>query len=141
MNVHEEIERLKYQMKLMRTIIAKDEFPFYLFLLDHHFTEQQTRALHDVLYLLNHRMKGASAVRDEHSISFYNAKVADIQQRYTLFSSPNHPLYADAPPSYRDFVAYASAVVPKDVNPDYLLMALSNQEVYPDLCQLLLSQK
>ncbi|KQO10793.1 DUF1878 family protein [Paenibacillus sp. Leaf72] len=141
MNVHEEIERLKYQMKLMRTIISKDEFPFYLFLLDHDFTEQQTRALHDVLYILNHRMKGTAAARDEHSISFYNAKVADIKLRNSLFSSPNHPLFSDAPPSYREFAAYASAVVPQDVNPDYLLMALNNQGVYPELCQLLLSQK
>lgn len=121
--------------------MAKDEFPFYLFLLDHDFTEQQTRALHDVLYMLNHRMKGAAAASDEHSIIFYNAKVADIQQRHTLFSRPNHPLFADAPPSYHEFVAYVSAVVPEDVNPDYLLMALNNQGVYPDLCRLLLNQK
>ncbi|ANY66755.1 hypothetical protein BBD42_09990 [Paenibacillus sp. BIHB 4019] len=141
MNVHEEIERLKYQMKLMRMIMAKDEFPFYLFLLDHDFTEQQTRALHDVLYMLNHRMKGANAANDEHSIRFYKAKVADIQLRHTLFSSPDHPLFADAPPTYPEFAAYVSAVVPKDANPAYLLMALGNQEVYPDLCRLLLSER
>lgn len=141
MSVDKQLEILKYQIKLMRTVVASDEHPFYMFLLDHDFTEEQTQSLNDLLYLLNHRLRNKSSNDDAQSSAFYSEKINEFKIRNSQFSDSNNTLFSDSHPTYAEFVEHIESIVPEDVNPIYLLKSLRNQGIYTELCNLLISQK
>lgn len=140
MNVEEQLELLKYQIKLIKTVAASDEHPYFMYLLDHDFTEKQTRSLQDLLYILNYRLRGRSAQNDENSILFHSEKVKEIRERNQYFSVPDDYLRSELPPTYEEFASILKLIAPIDVNPSYLLRSLKMQEMYINLCEYLLDQ-
>ncbi|MBU5351244.1 hypothetical protein KQI74_03060 [Paenibacillus barcinonensis] len=141
MNVDDQLELLKYQIKLIRTVVASDEHPYFMFLLDHDFNEKQTRSLNDVLYIFNRRLGRHSAESDEQSKLFHSEKVKDIMERNKFFGVPDDFLLSDSPPTYKEFISIIKLIAPVDVNPSYLLKSLKMQEMYVDLCEYLLGQE
>lgn len=141
MNVDEQLELLKYQIKLIRTVVASDEYPYFMFLLDHDFNEKQTRSLTDVLYIFNRRLKEQTNARDEQMELFHREKLEDIKERNKFFSVPDDFLFSDSPPTYEEFVCIVKLIAPADVNPSYLLKSLQMQEMYVNLCEHLLKQQ
>ncbi|MFE6076716.1 hypothetical protein ACFVQB_19830 [Paenibacillus sp. NPDC057886] len=141
MNVDEQLELLKYQIKLIRTVVASDEHPYFMFLLDHDFNEKQTRSLTDVLYIFNRRLKEQTNARDEQMELFHREKLEDIKERNKFFSVPDDFLFSDSPPTYEEFVSIVKLIAPTDVNPSYLLKSLQMQEMYVNLCEHLLKQQ
>ncbi|OOQ98546.1 hypothetical protein BW900_31740, partial [Bacillus mycoides] len=45
-----EVTLLKYQFELMKRMIQSDEYPFFMFVIDHEFEEEQVNALLKVLF-------------------------------------------------------------------------------------------
>ncbi|WP_440113671.1 hypothetical protein [Paenibacillus sp. QZ-Y1] len=141
MSIDEQLELLKYQIKLIKTLVASDDHPHQMFLLDHDFTEKQTRSLNDVLYIFNRRIGKHSTDNDEQMKLFYHEKVEDIKERNKFFSVPDDFLLSDSPPTYEEFVSLIKLIAPADVNPSYLLKSLQMQGMHVDLCKQLLKQR
>ncbi len=78
-NSESEIKQLKYQFKMLKMMISTDEYPFYGFVLDHNFTEEQTRGL---LFLLN-TFEHKNTNNNQHTLSF----ISQIQayEKLSLF--------------------------------------------------------
>ncbi|MBE7683259.1 hypothetical protein [Paenibacillus sp. P13VS] len=141
MSIDEQLELLKYQIKLIKTLVASDEHPHIMFLLDHDFNERQTRSLNDVLYIFNRRLGEQSTINDGQLELFHNEKIEDIKERNKFFSVPDDFLLTESPPTYEEFVFLMELIGPVDVNPSYLLRSLQMQNMYVKLCEYLLSQK
>lgn len=124
MSVESQLDLLKYKIKILTTLVASDEHPFFMFLLDHDFTEEQTQTLKEVLYILNHRLNSDHAIEDEQSIVFYKEKVAEIKKRNSQLFAAHTNLLSESSPTFAEFVGIVEIILPKDVNPKYLLMAL-----------------
>ncbi|MFE4710735.1 DUF1878 family protein [Paenibacillus sp. NPDC056722] len=141
MSIEEQLELLRYQIKLIRTVVASDEYPYFMFLLDHDFTEKQTRSLNDVLYILNRRLSEQTAERDEQLDIFHREKIEDIKRRNELFSVPDDYLLKGSAPTFEEFASLVKLIAPIDVNPLYLLKSLQMQGMYVTLCDHLLNTK
>jgi hypothetical protein len=141
MSVDEQLELLRYQIKLIRTMIASDEHPYFMFLLDHDFTEKQTQSLNDVLYIFNQRLSGRIFEQDDQMGIFHREKVEDIKGRNKRFLVPDDYLHKNYAPTFTEFSSLVELIAPKDVNPLYLLKSLKMQEMYVELCDYLLNTK
>lgn len=141
MSVDEQLELLKYQIKLIRTMVASDEHPYFMYLLDHDFSERQTRSLNDILYIFNRRLGELSTINDEKMELFHNEKIEEIKEHNKFFSVSDDFLLSESPPTYEEFVFLMELIAPADVNPSYLLRSLQMQNMYVKLCEYLLSQK
>lgn len=56
MDLIKEVTLLRYQFRLMQSMIQSDEFPFYRFVIDYEFEEEQVNALRKILITFHDRL-------------------------------------------------------------------------------------
>ncbi|OPH46890.1 hypothetical protein BC351_13245 [Paenibacillus ferrarius] len=139
MNIEKEIELLKYQIQLLKTVIGGDSHPFHMYMLDHNITQDQHGLIMDILIVMNHRL---SQKDDPTSKKFFEAKKEMIQSRLTKLQIDENQieLFSESIPTFKEFQSIIAAYLPSDINPKHLLMSALSQELCPTLCNHLLSQ-
>lgn len=130
MSNEEQIELLKYQIKLLKMVIGGDEFPYFMYLLDHDISEKQARLLKNILNILNLRYKSESLEPESQFIEIPESLKEKI---------PLDKLFSNEPPTYAEFENYVKNFLPDGVNAKYLLMSLNAQNIYNELTSSLLS--
>ena len=61
MNVENEIELLKYQNKLLLSMVNGDDYPFFFFALNHDFTREQVNGIIKILNIFNNRLNNSNS--------------------------------------------------------------------------------
>lgn len=144
MNVEKEIELLKYQISLLKKIVPGDEFPFYMFIMDHEISKAQHNFLTNYLFLLNHRLghmsKDEEGQQDNISSQFYESKKSSLIDEAKALGIENDVLFSDEIPKYDEFENFVRTALPMEVNPFYLLKSLQKQNIFANLCEYLLKQ-
>jgi len=144
LNIEKEIELIKHQISLLKAMVPGDEFPFYMFVMDHEINKSQQNLLMHYLYLLNHRLSHVSGedmgTRDSISTQFYESKKSSLIDEAKALGILNEDLFTDDIPNYLQFRKFVRAVLPESVNPVYLLKSLKKQGIFPNLCEYLLKQ-
>ncbi|UUZ82054.1 YhaI family protein [Paenibacillus sp. P26] len=139
MELEKEIERLKYQIHLLKMMVPGDEFPFYLFVMDHGIAQEQHHLLRRYLYLANHRWNHMSGEpQDEASLLYYESAKASFLDEAGAFGIGGERFVTETCPSYEEFEQFVKAALPADVDPEYLLQSLLKQNIYGSLCGHLL---
>lgn len=130
MDVEKEINQLKYQIKLLKFMVNAEEFPFFMFALDHNFTENQVNSLIKVLSVLNSRLNGHVPKEDETVQSFFKNYKIEVEH-----------IYKTEFPTILEFLKYVNLIfADKDFEPKYLLESLRKQSIHETLCAYLLSE-
>lgn len=130
MSNEEQIELLRYQIKLLKMVVGGDDFPFFMYLLDHDISEKQARILRTILNILNLRYKNESLEPESQLIEIPEALKEKI---------PLDKLFSNEPPTYEEFETYVKNFLPDGVKAKYLLMSLKAQNIYYELTSSLLS--
>ncbi|NPC93064.1 DUF1878 family protein [Bacillus sp. WMMC1349] len=130
MNLEREIELLKYQNHLLKTIINGDEFPFFMFALDHNLNEKQVNAVLEILSIFSYRL---SEDKD-----FKEYKEDKAKEKFKEFDISIERILKDERPTREEFEGYKSKILPASAESKYLLMSLQRQHIQPDVCGFLL---
>ncbi|MCG8400521.1 MAG: DUF1878 family protein [Firmicutes bacterium] len=141
MSIEKEIQMLKYNIKILTMIINSDRYPFFMQILDHQITEDETRVLIAILRAMNSRLKNKVSTEpyDEISINFIKIQKDDAKKLFSLYQIPFTAVYSDSIPRYNEFASYCSQFLPSSVNPKYLILSLKMQSIYVELCNHLLA--
>ncbi|KAB2461625.1 DUF1878 family protein [Bacillus cereus] len=129
MDLVKEVTLLKYQFELMKRMIQSDEYPFFMFVIDHEFEEEQVNALLKVLFTFNDRLT--------------DGKVSIFAQSDHLFSQFNLPLdvlYSSEDPDLNEFKRYITKIFYQEFKLEYLLLSLKKQHIFVNVCDYLLEQ-
>lgn len=134
-NYESQIELLKYQIKLMKMIIGGDDYPYFMYLLDHDISENQSRLFNDILSILNLRQKSNFLEYDTE----YPGVIKELKEKISNLNIAEEKLFSGDKPSYNEFEQYVNKIFPEHVNPKYLLMSMEGQNIYKELSTFLLS--
>jgi hypothetical protein len=135
-DVVKEIELLKYQNKLLQTVVNGDEYPFFMFVLNHNINETQVKVILKVLNTLQFRLNNNSK---EDLKRFIETNKKD-EQLFMLFNIDLKSIYANEPPSLEEFKGYVQTITSGDFITEYLLMSLIKQEIQTEVCNYLLNK-
>jgi hypothetical protein len=126
-NLEDEIKQLKYQFKLMKIMISSDEYPFYGFVLDHHFTEEQTQGLLLLLNIFDHK----STSNNQDTLSF----LSQIQAKEKLSSfGITEQKIIDAKVTKNDFEDLLKYLFPENTfETKYLALSLKKQDMHEQI--------
>ena len=139
MNVEKEIEQLKYQIKLLKFMVNADDFPFYMYALDHNFSENQVNALMKVLLAMNYRLNqnADESLREYHEFNKNDDQLKSLLHRFGI---EINEIYKEELPSITEFKHYIHRIFAQnDINAKHLLLSLERQH-YGKLCEYLLHQ-
>ncbi|MFD1849711.1 DUF1878 family protein [Oceanobacillus bengalensis] len=141
MNIEKEIVQLKYQIKLLKFMVNEDDFPFFMYALDHDFEESQVNALLKVLSAFKYRLNKAKD--NTYGNSFHESIKEDESLKLLLktYQIEVHDIYKNALPNIAEFRDYLNSIfADKEINSKHLLMSLKKQSIHKNLCEDLLNQ-
>ncbi|WP_440118191.1 hypothetical protein [Paenibacillus sp. QZ-Y1] len=134
-----DIELLKYQIKLLKMVIGGDSHPYFMYLLDHDVTEEQSKLLHSLLASMNNRrhclINGQEV--DDGTVLIPEHTLNKLQH----LGITDQELNANSMPNYIEFAGYIEKFMNNDINPEYLLKAMHRQSMFSELCGELLKDK
>jgi len=141
MSIERDIKVLKYNIKLLKMIIDGERYPFFMQILDHKITEEETHVLIAILRAMNSRLKDKVSTEsyNEISMNFLKIQKDDAKNLFASYQIPFMEVYSDSVPKYNEFASYCSRFLPSSVNPKYLLLSLKKQLIYVELCNYLLT--
>ncbi|WP_018767581.1 DUF1878 family protein [Bacillus sp. 105MF] len=129
MDLIKEVTLLRYQFRLMQRMIQSDEFPFYGFVIDYEFEEEQVKALTKILITFHDRL-----TREEVSIFAQNDYL------FSKFKLPLDMLYSSEKPNLDEFKLYITKIFYQEFELKYLLLNFKKQCIFVDVCDYLLEQ-
>ena len=127
LDVVKEVKLLKYQMSLMKHMINAEEYPFFMFTIDHEFEENQVNAFLKILGVFSCRIKGG--------------EIFECYQNDQLFSQFNlslDKLYASEPPMLEELKMYVTKIFYQEFELEYLLCSLKKQFIQTEVCDFFL---
>jgi len=124
-----EVTLLKYQFRLMQSMVQSDEFPFYRFVIDYEFEEEQVKALTKILIAFHDRL-----TKEEGSIFAQNDHL------FSKFKLPLDMLYSSKKPNLDEFKLYVTKIFYQEFELKYLLLNLKKQCIFVNVCDYLLEQ-
>lgn len=130
MNLEKEIELLKYQNYLLKTIIDGDDHPFFMFALDHNLNEKQVNAVLEILVIFSNRLSG-----EKESLEI---KKSSVGKKLEEFGIAAEEVLKDEKPTRKEFENYKNKILSSEIETKYLLMSLQRQHIQPTVCELLL---
>ncbi|MEG8977877.1 DUF1878 family protein [Priestia megaterium] len=129
MDVVKEVKLLKYQMSLMKHMINAEEHPFFMFVIDHEFEENQVKAFLNMLGMFSCRIKG------EDISTFYQN-----DQLFSQFNLPLDKLYASEQPTLEELKSVVAKIFYQEFELEYLLCSLKKQCIQMEVCDFLLQR-
>ncbi|MGG3045826.1 DUF1878 family protein [Bacillus anthracis] len=129
MDLIKEVTLLKYQFRLMQSMVQSDEFPFYGFVIDYEFEEEQVKALTKILIAFHDRL-----TKEEVSIFAQNDHL------FSKFKLPLDMIYSSKKPNLDEFKLYITKIFYQEFELKYLLLSLKKQCVFVNVCDYLLEQ-
>ena len=129
MDLIKEVTLLKYQFRLMQSMVQSDEFPFYRFVIDYEFEEEQVKALTKILIAFHDRL-----TKEEVSIFAQNDHL------FSKFKLPLDMLYSSKKPNLDEFKIYITKIFYQEFELKYLLLNLKKQCIFVNVCDYLLEQ-
>ncbi|MCM3137340.1 MULTISPECIES: DUF1878 family protein [Bacillus] len=130
MNLEREIELLKYQNYLLKTIIDGDDHPFFMFALDHNLRKEQVDAVVEILGIFSNRLNG-----EEESLEI---KKASTNEKLKAVGISVEEALKNEVPTRQEFDHYKEKIFSSDIETKYLLMSLQRQHIQPTVCEFLL---
>ncbi|RUT28110.1 DUF1878 family protein [Paenibacillus zeisoli] len=134
MTIEARLELLTHQVNLLKRMIPSDAYPFFMFVLNHNFTEKQMDAILKILRILNWRFKQDYTSPPLHEIQ-------ELQDELSPYSINTDHLLRDAPPNLEEFSDLSKSVLGTNFQVDHLLLSLKGQHIFPPLCEFLLNQE
>ncbi|MGG0649249.1 DUF1878 domain-containing protein [Bacillus mycoides] len=131
-----EVKLLKYQNKLLQTMVNGDDFLFFMFTLNHDLDETQVNSILKILNVFAYRLKENS---DEKFEDFSKQNISDRDMLNELGIDVNH-LYKNELPNIKEFESYIRILCSQDFEIKYLLLSLTKQEIHSEVCNYLLGQ-
>ncbi|MGE6553205.1 DUF1878 family protein [Bacillus mycoides] len=131
-----EVKLLKYQNKLLQTMVNGDDFLFFMFTLNHDLDETQVNSILKILNVFAYRLKENS---DEKFEDFSKQHVSDRDILNELGIDVND-LYKNELPNIKEFESYIRTLCSQDFEIKYLLLSLTKQEIHSEVCNYLLGQ-
>ncbi|MGN7198354.1 DUF1878 family protein [Bacillus mycoides] len=131
-----EVKLLKYQNKLLQTMVNGDDFLFFMFTLNHDLDETQVNSILKILNVFAYRLKENS---DEKFEDFSKQNISDRDMFNELGIDVNH-LYKNELPNIKEFESYIRILCSQDFEIKYLLLSLTKQEIHSEVCNYLLGQ-
>ncbi|MGU9545972.1 DUF1878 family protein [Bacillus cereus] len=131
-----EVKLLKYQNKLLQTMVNGDDFLFFMFTLNHDLDETQVNSILKILNVFAYRLKENS---DEKFEDFSKQHVSDRDILNELGIDVND-LYKNELPNIKEFESYIRILCSQDFEIKYLLLSLTKQEIHSEVCNYLLGQ-
>ncbi|MBU2966182.1 MULTISPECIES: DUF1878 family protein [Bacteria] len=129
MDLIKEVTLLKYQFRLMQSMIQSDEFPFYNFVIDWELEEEQVKVLTKILIVFHDRL-----TKEEVSIFGQNDHL------FSKFKLPLDMLYRSQKPNLDEFKLYITKIFYQEFELKYLLLNLKKQCIFVNVCDHLLEQ-
>ncbi|PFM44010.1 Protein of unknown function [Bacillus sp. 5mfcol3.1] len=129
MDLIKEVTLLKYQFRLMQSMIQSDEFPFYNFVIDWELEEEQVKVLTKILIVFHDRL-----TKEEVSIFGQNDHL------FSKFKLPLDMLYSSKKPNLDEFKIYITKIFYQEFELKYLLLNLKKQCIFVNVCDHLLEQ-
>ncbi|MBQ4815319.1 DUF1878 family protein [Bacillus pumilus] len=129
MDLEREIELLKYQNYLLKTIIDGDDHPFFMFALDHNLRKEQVDAIVEILGIFSHRLNG-----DEESLEIMKTST---NEKLKAVGISVEEVMKNEVPTRKEFDHYKEKIS-SDIETKYLLMSLQRQHIQPTVCEFLL---
>ncbi|MBO1583318.1 DUF1878 family protein [Bacillus sp. XF8] len=129
MDLIKEMTLLKYQFRLMQSMIQSDEFPFYNFVIDWELEEEQVKVLTKILIVFHDRL-----TKEEVSIFGQNDHL------FSKFKLPLDMLYSSQKPNLDEFKLYITKIFYQEFELKYLLLNLKKQCIFVNVCDHLLEQ-
>ena len=129
MDLIKEVTLLKYQFRLMQSMIQSDEFPFYNFVIDWELEEEQVKVLTKILIVFHDRL-----TKEEVSIFGQNDHL------FSKFKLPLDMLYSSKKPNLDEFKLYITKIFYQEFELKYLLLNLKKQCIFVNVCDHLLDQ-
>ena len=140
MNIEKEIGQLKYQIKLLKFMVNADDFPFFMYALDHDFEESQVNALMKILLAFNYRMYQGTD-NNYHNYHELNKVDEHLKSLLKTFNIEIHEIYKNELPSVVELEQYINCIfADNEINPKHLLKSLRKQSIHENLCEHLLNQ-
>lgn len=137
MNVENEINQLKYQIKLLKFMVNEDEFPFFMYALDYEFDENQVNALIKLVSALSYRLDG----EPESPLHDQNKEDEQLNSLFAAYNVDLSDIYKSGVPTMLEFENYVQRIFfGKQISPKYLLSSLNKQSIHEELCGYLLEQ-
>ncbi|RXF79844.1 DUF1878 family protein [Bacillus subtilis] len=130
MNLEKEIELLKYQNYLLKTIIDGDDHPFFMFALDHNLNKKQVNAVLEILGIFSNRLSG-----EKESLEI---KKSSAKKNLEEFGIAAEEVLKDEKPTRKEFENYKNKILSSEIETKYLLMSLQRQHIQPTVCEFLL---
>ncbi|WP_144524046.1 DUF1878 family protein [Bacillus pumilus] len=130
MDLEREIELLKYQNYLLKTIIDGDDHPFFMFALDHNLRKEQVDAIVEILGIFSNRLNG-----DEESLEI---KKTSTNEKLKAVGISVEEVMKNEVPTRKEFDHYKEKIFSSDIETKYLLMSLQRQHIQPTVCEFLL---
>ncbi|UDF15454.1 DUF1878 family protein [Bacillus pumilus] len=130
MDLEREIELLKYQNYLLKTIIDGDDHPFFMFALDHNLRKKQVDAIVEILGIFSNRLNG-----DGESLEI---KKTSTNEKLKAVGISVEEVMKNEVPTRKEFDHYKEKILSSDIETKYLLMSLQRQHIQPTVCEFLL---
>ncbi|MBD7935534.1 hypothetical protein H9655_00705 [Cytobacillus sp. Sa5YUA1] len=132
--IEEELKLLKFQIKLLKMAVPNDDYPYFMYLLDHDITEKQSNLIKDILVILNIRNKTVFSEYKKGQPEIAEGLIEELNK----FHINEQQLFSDEKPSYEEFEFYIKQFLPSHVNPIYLLQSLEKQSLFKNIAKYLL---
>lgn len=137
MNVENEINQLKYQIKLLKFMVNEDEFPFFMYALDYEFNENQVATLIKIGSALSYRLDG----EQKSTLHDFNQEDEQLKSLFEEYGIGLSDVYKSGLPTISEFASYVNHIFAgKEISPKYLLSSMKKQSIHEELCTYLLGQ-
>ncbi|MDU9694088.1 DUF1878 family protein [Priestia aryabhattai] len=136
MDVVKEIQLLKYQNKLLQSLVNGDEFPFFMFALNHSLNETQVNSILKVVNVFDFRLKEETDENFNKFVKQHNEDKANLNE----LGVDSNSLFKNELPTLEEFKSYVGAIYTEAFEIEYLLQSLKKQEINTKVCSYLLEQ-
>jgi len=141
MNIEKEIIQLKYQIKLLKSMVNYDEFPFFMYALDFEFEETQVNALMKIILAFDYRLNHSSdnVYHNYHELNKDDETLKTLLKTYQI---DTYEIYKTELPSISEFKHYLNCIfADKEINAKHIILSLKGQSIHMELCDYLLNQE
>ncbi|MFP3415619.1 DUF1878 domain-containing protein [Bacillus sp. SIMBA_074] len=131
-----EVQLLKYQNKLLQTMVNGDEFLFFMFALNHDLNETQVNSILKVLNVFSYRLKKEI----DEKFEVFSVQSEKDKDMFKDLGINNDTLYKNVLPNVKEFESYVRILCSQNFEIQYLLMSLKKQGIHIEICTYLLDQ-